>query len=182
MPATCHGVCLAFAWLVWAAAGMVPAWSLAQDEPRHVSAAARAFIAKGVAHVLTGCSDPMPPKRCPHGRRLKASPVQTLPDSNGGPPFTFQTIAYAGMTMTYRAGDVVELTVSSPAWPVLHNLRVGAPFSRVSARLGEPMALQDGATAAEQIALYCRNEDCATFSIDRRAGRVTSITWSFYYD
>lgn len=170
------------AWVALAGAGMVPSSAVAQEEPRPVSAAARAFIDKGVAHVIAGCSTPMPPKTCPHGRRLRASPVQTLEDNHGGPSFTFQTIEYAGMTMTWRAGAVVELTVSSPAWPVRHDLRVGAPFARVSAVLGAPMAVQAGASAAEEVALYCRNEDCATFTIDRRAGRVKAITWAFYYD
>jgi hypothetical protein len=168
-------------WTVGACLGAGAAGALAEEAPPP-SNAARAFIAKGVAHVLAGCSKPYPPKTCPHGRRVKVGPLQRYRDQNSGVPFEYRKVEYEGLAMTYRAHEVVELTVSSAAWPVRHGLVVGVPFERVTARLGQPMALQDGGVPAEEVALYCHGEDCVTFTIERRSGRVAKIAWAFYYD
>jgi hypothetical protein len=167
--------------MVCASLAAAASCAFAEDAPPP-SNAARAFIEQGVAHVLAGCSKPYPPKTCPHGRRVKVGPLQHFRDQNSGAPFDYQKVEYAGMAMTYRAGEVVALTVSSAAWPVRHGLVVGVPFERVTARLGEPMALQDGGVPAEEIALYCHGEDCVTFTIGRSSGRVVRIAWDFYYD
>lgn len=149
-------------------------------EDRPISKAARDVLWKGAETALAGCSRPLPAPRCPGGALLRASKPQVLQDNNSGDKFSIQDAYYPGMSFTIRAKEVISLELTGPNWPVPLGLTVGADGALVRQKLGRPS--MDGTTGTAQSLSYCERENCVAFLVDAGTGRISRVSWSFYYD
>lgn len=97
---------------------------------------------------------------------------------------SYNTVTYPGAVVTYYefrdgGGHVYDVAISSPGYPVMWELGVGASTKTVEQRLGTP----SGQTAEVLNYSVMRDGDAAgEVTFNHRNGKVTEVLWSVILD
>jgi len=124
------------------------------------------------------------PKTRADMRRKYGKPISTKVQAPVPEDGSYKTVKYPGVVVTYYefsdgGGHVYDVAISSPVYPVMWALGVGASTQAVEQRLGKPT----GQTPESLNYYVIRDGDAAgEVTFNHRNGKVTEVFWSVILD
>lgn len=104
---------------------------LAQADTDLANRYVREYISNGAPHIIEKCLGESWPLNCQNGHFLMSGEKMTFIDNNSGKMLSYQEFWYEGMELSYRAGEIVSLSVFSSNWPTYLGLGIGSTRKRI---------------------------------------------------